>query len=128
MILIDTSVLIDYLRTKDPLLWQKLQTFAPLVCGLVRAEILAGARNPADRARLITTVNSFGQVTFDESWWDLVGDNAALFRANGIAVPISDVLIATAATANNLELWTRDSHFVLMQKAIPALRLFSEPP
>jgi predicted nucleic acid-binding protein len=43
MILIDTSVLIDYLRSKDAALWLKIQSFDAAVCGIVRAEILTGA-------------------------------------------------------------------------------------
>ena len=115
MTMLETSVLIGYLRTKDAALWSLIQSQAPVICGLTRAEVLAGARNPADRARLLITLNSFGQLTFVEGWWENIGDNAALLRSKGVVVPMSDIVIASIAIAANHDLWTRDRHFIQMQ-------------
>ncbi|MFO0807261.1 MAG: hypothetical protein U0746_01420 [Gemmataceae bacterium] len=43
-------------------------------------------------------------------------------------MPFPDAVLATLAIANSIELWTRDKHFALIQTALPALRLFQEPP
>jgi predicted nucleic acid-binding protein len=44
-----------------------------------------------------------------------------------VIVPFPDVLLATVAIENGLELWTDDSHFLHIQRVLPALRLFQEP-
>ena len=51
MILADTSVLIDYLRSKDAQLLAHLKNNSAVVCGIVRAEILCGAQNAGHRRR-----------------------------------------------------------------------------
>ena len=38
------------------------------------------------------------------------------------------VVLATVAISNDIELWTRDTHFPMIQKVLPALKLFVEPP
>ena len=48
--------------------------------------------------------------------------------AKGITVPFPDALIATIAIDNDLELWNYERHFADMQKVLPALKLFQEPP
>ena len=43
-------------------------------------------------------------------------------------MPFPDALIATIAIDNDLELWNYERHFADMQKVLPALKLFQEPP
>jgi predicted nucleic acid-binding protein len=62
MILVDTGVLIDFLRTKDPKLDQLFRTEPVAVCGVTRAEILAGSRNAGDRQRLLQFLARFHPV------------------------------------------------------------------
>jgi hypothetical protein len=47
---------------------------------------------------------------------------------SGVNVPFADALLATLAIEGHHELWSRDAHFALMQRALPALKLFQEPP
>jgi predicted nucleic acid-binding protein len=46
MILIDTSVLIRYLRTASPAIREVFASTDCGICGVTRAEILHGARTP----------------------------------------------------------------------------------
>jgi len=128
MILVDTGVLIDFLRTKDPKLDKLFRSLPVAVCGVTRAEILAGARSDKDRQRLLRFLGQFHQVPTPESCWDLVGDNLAALNARGITVPFPDALIATLGIENDIEVWARDPHFPTMQTILPRLRLFQEPP
>jgi predicted nucleic acid-binding protein len=128
MMLVDTSVAIDYANGRDAKLSALLPTLAVAVCGVTRAELLCGGRDPADRQDLLNILAGFHQLPIPETLWNAVGDNLAALRAVGIAVPFADVVIATVAIANDIELWTRDKHFALMQAALPALKLFQEPP
>jgi predicted nucleic acid-binding protein len=128
MILVDTSVVIDYARGKDAKLVAHLPKIAAAVCGIVRAELLCGARDPKHRANLLTLLATFNQLAMADSIWDAVGDNLAALRSKGINVPFPDVAIATLGIDNNLEVWARDTHFPAMQKILPALKLYQEPP
>jgi hypothetical protein len=128
MILVDTSVVIDYARGKDAKLVSLLPTLPVAVCGIVRAELLYGSRDPGDRPALLTLLNTFQQVPIPDSMWDIVGDHLAALRAAGITVPFQDVVIATLAIANDIELWTRDAQYAMIQTVLPALHLFQKPP
>jgi predicted nucleic acid-binding protein len=128
MILLDSSVLFDHTRGRDPRLAIHFSNLPIAVCGVVRAEVLCGARHPADRAALIRLLNGFAQVSTPESIWDVVGDTLATLRTNGVTIPFPDAVLATLAIVNDLELWTRDNHFALIQTHLPALKLFQEPP
>jgi predicted nucleic acid-binding protein len=128
MILVDTGVLIDFLRTKDAKLGALFQGLPVAICGVVRAEILAGARGAADRQRLVTFLTPFRPVSTLESIWDKVGDTLSTLGAVGIIVPLCDALLATLAIENDIELWARDPHFRIIQQHVPALKFFQEPP
>lgn len=128
MILVDTTVVIDYARGHDANLVALLPKLAVAVCGVVRAELLCGARDAKHRTTLLTILATFQQMSIPESLWDTVGDNLALLRSNGITVPVPDALIATLAIEGDVEVWARDRHFVTMQKHLRRLKLFQEPP
>ena len=128
MILVDTSVVIDYARGKDAKLAALLPTLSVALCGIVRAELLCGARDPGHRANLATLMAAFHQVSIPESLWDTVGDHLAALRSAGVTVPFADVVVAALAMEYDVELWTRDAQFRLIQNVLPALKLFQEPP
>jgi len=129
MILVDTGVLIDYSRNPlDPKLGALFRTLPLAVCGVVRAELLHGSRNPRDQARLVILLDSFSQLAILETLWDTVGDNLNLLRSHGVTIPFADAVIATLAIANDIELWTRDAHFTLVRGVLSRLRLYIEPP
>lgn len=128
MILVDSSVVIDYTRGKDLKLRALLPTKPVALCGVVRAEVLSGARNPADRSKLLAELSAFQHVPTPETLWDSVGDNLAALRAKEINVPLPDGVIASLAIDNNIEVWARDVHFPIMQRVLPRLKLFQEPP
>ncbi len=63
MILVDSGVLIDFLRTKDAKLAALFRSLPVAVCGATRAEILCGARSSADGQRLVVFLSPFQQVS-----------------------------------------------------------------
>lgn len=128
MILVDTSVVIDYLRGRDVRLLALLPTVSVGLCGIVRAELLCGTRNPKHRRVLLQSLATFHQIPIPEAMWETVGDNLAILRMSGITVPFADAVIATLGLHLNLEVWTRDQQFTYMQRVLPALKLFQEPP
>ena len=42
--------------------------------------------------------------------------------------PFPDAIIATLAIATDIEVWTGDHHYSLIQRVLPALKLFQVPP
>ena len=127
MILLDSCIIFDHTRGKDQRLAGWFKTHPVAVCGVVRAEVLHGARTPGDRAKLSAMLNLFVQVPIPDSLWDTVGDHLAILRSQGVTVPFADVILATLAITTSSELWTRDAHFTLMQIHLPSLKLFQEP-
>jgi predicted nucleic acid-binding protein len=128
MILTDSSVVIDFLRTGDARMRQIVVAQQAAICGITRAEVLHGTRDAAHRAKLVAALGMFGQVSIPDSLWDEVGDNLAALRAAGVTVPFADVVISTVAIVNDIELWAHDNQFAMIQQVLPRLRLFQEPP
>jgi predicted nucleic acid-binding protein len=128
MILVDTSVVIDWSQGKDAKLRLLIPSLPVAVCGVTQAELLHGSRNPAHRQELLGDLATFQFVPIPDALWIKVGDNLAALRLKGITVPLSDAVIATLGIENDIEVWARDPHFPMMQKHLPALKLFQEPP
>ncbi len=105
-----------------------LPTLPVAVCGVVRAELRSGARDARHRTAIATLLAAFQHIAILEPLWDLVGDHLAFLRTQGITVPVPDAVIATLGIESGIEVWTRDPHFPLMQRALQRLRLFQEPP
>ncbi len=128
MILTDTSVIIDYLRAPTARLVKIIQAQQAAICGPTIAEVYAGARSPADFKKYDNALSLFGMVPVPKKAWPSLGRNLAGLGTKGITVPFADGLIATIAIDNNLELRQHDRHFSDIQKVLPALKLFQEPP
>ena len=128
MTLLDASIIVDALRAKDLQLMGQMNSVGGPVCGVTRAEIFAGARGPKDRAKLLTILDGFQQVSIPDAMWDEVGDVQAQLRAGGVTVPLADAVLTTVALALDVELWARDTDFNHIQPILPALKLYRENP
>jgi predicted nucleic acid-binding protein len=128
MVLADTSVVIAHYRNPTARVQRLIAAHSAAVCGVTVAEVYGGARTPAEAARCAAILGIFGRVVTPEDVWEVVGQHQVQLRAGGLTVPLSDTIIATVALTHELELWTYDSHFTLMQRLLPALKLFEEPP
>jgi len=129
MILVDTSVVIDFTRGKDAKLQALLLALPVAVCGVVRAEVLHGSLSPGHRQKLLTELAAFQFLPTPDTVWDAVGDNLAALRSKGITAPFPDAVIATLGIENDIEVWARDPHhFPKMQQVLSRLKLFQEPP
>jgi predicted nucleic acid-binding protein len=126
MILLDSSVVIDLFRAQDDRILDVILEHDAAICGITRAEVLYGARDASQRDKLMAALDLFQSLALPETIWDRVGDNLARFRTSGVTVPLADAIIATVAMTNNIELWARDQHFLLIKQTMPSLMLFQE--
>src|SRR4051794_5133610 len=106
MILLDTSVLIQYLRTGDVTILNVLATNPTTVSVVTRAEILQGAKSTSDFTRLTGVLDGFLQVGVENATWVELAQNLFQFRSRGITAPFPDALIATIAVRHGHEVWT----------------------
>ena len=127
MILVDTTIVVDWLRAPTPRLLQIIQENQAAICGVTVAEIYAGARTPKDFADYDKALSVFANLTIPHDIWPKLGRNLAALGAKGVTVPLSDALIATVAIDVTLEVWQHDRHFPDMAKILPQLKLFQEP-
>jgi predicted nucleic acid-binding protein len=128
MTLLDASIIIDALRAKDVQLMRRMGSVGGAVCGVTRAEILSGARGAKDRAKLVTILDGFQQVSLPDAMWDEIGDLQAQLRTAGVTVPLVDAVLAVVAKSLDVDIWARDTDFNNMQRVVPTIKLYREQP
>jgi predicted nucleic acid-binding protein len=132
MILVDTSVLIDFLKDRRNPQTEKLDAvidsgFPYGFTELIYQEVLQGARTPGDERRLRAYMDT--QTIYRPlRGLDSFADAASLYarcRARGTPVAGTvDCLIAQIAVENRLNLLHRDSDFDVIAKVEKNLKLF----
>ena len=111
MIILDSTVLVTYLRTRSVAIEAVFAAGNVGVCGATRAELLHGARDDADFHRTTALLDQFVQIATPSESWDHLGRNLYLLRRAGLMVPFPDVLIPTVAILGGHEAWAYDNHF-----------------
>ncbi len=128
MILIDSSVWIEAARQHGDLLVKValeaiLCEYKAQLCSPVRLEVLGGTRR--DERRLwgeYFSVLPYRATT--EKDWEQAVRNGWRLRDAGHTVPWNDILIATMALHDDVQVYAVDKHFTLMQ-TILGLKLYS---
>ena len=128
LVLVDTSAWIDFFRDDsspygavvDALLQENL------VCttGLVKAEMLPGARTKKEFNLLKEYFNALPFLTDPVDMWDKVIAGQRKLKQKGInGVGIPDLIVAATAMAHDVEVFSKDRHFVSINEII-GLKLF----
>lgn len=123
--LVDTSVWIPLLRRSPP--HEALATRvtnlirADLVAttGLVRLEVLRGARDEAHLARLQTMMDGLLQLPTTEHTWDDAALLGMRLQHAGLVTQLSDLLIAAVALRAAATILHRDRDFDLIAEHVP---------
>ena len=126
MILVDTNVLINYWNNPKELLKLNISKDKHSICGIVKTELLHGARTDDEADNMIKTFTSFELITIDEYDWEFAGLMLQTFRSQGISIPVTDALIAYIGIKYDIPVWTNDKHFKYMQAIYPELKLYEE--
>lgn len=125
MILFDTNILIDYWRKPEELLKLHITPENFSICGVVKSELLHGARDEEDISKMLQFFQSFNVLTMDEYDWEGIGFILQALRKSGFQIPLPDAIIAFTAMKYDVPLWTNDSHFHLIQSLYPELELYN---
>lgn len=117
-VLADTSVLIEYLRARDPaysaidaLLDADRVWLEPLVIG----ELLQGCRSCHEVRAVSDLVLACRQLENSSRSWLRAGQLSRLARSAGHPVGLADCYLAVQARASGLQLYTFDHHFELLR-------------
>lgn len=126
MILVDTNILIDYWNNPKELLKLNISKDKHSICGIVKTELLHGAKDDDEADRMLGFFQSFNLLTIDEYDWEFAGLMLQNFRRQGISIPMTDAMIAYIGIKYDIPVWTNDKHFKYMQAIYPELRLYKE--
>lgn len=118
-LLVDTDVLIDYLRSRPEAVQYIEGLTEPLVVSAITvAELYAGVREGAERTALDTFVQAFTILAVD----DEIAVNGGLYRRDygkSYGVGLADALIAATAEKHRATLVTlNDRHFPMLANVI----------
>lgn len=126
MILIDSSAWVEFLRaTGSPVhlgVRATLESDSDVACTeVVAMEILAGARDDADRERLRRLLYQFAFLTVAGLWdYEQAAELYRLCRRRGKTVrKLTDCLIATVAIRNDAQLLCDDADFLAIASCAP---------
>ena len=125
MILIDTSVIINFWRKLTDALKAIFENHDICVSGVSKAELLYGARDSNDFQKIINALSAFQEVLISEGTWSKLGKNLFALKQRGVTVPFQDALIATIAINEGLEIWAYDKHYPMIKNVLTDLKLFN---
>jgi hypothetical protein len=123
LFLVDTSAWIFALR-KEPVVQIKdridslLKEDTVITTGIVKLEILAGTKTEKEYRRLRSRFDALGSLETDKELWRNACEHGFKLRRRGLAVPSTDVLIASCALRAGAVLLHADGHFDLMEKPL----------
>lgn len=124
MILVDSSILIDYYRDRNSELAQQIDSLPISLCGSVKTEVLHGAKDDDEIDLILHSFSTFDLLVTDEYDYEYTGLLLQTLRKQGIQLPMTDALIAYTAIKYDVPLWTKDKHFKYIQAIYPELKLF----
>lgn len=118
MILIDSSVWIDYFRSGKSEWDEKIDYLLEhddiAINGVVHSELLTGTKSKQEFNNLNSILGGLRWLEMDKRFWDSVSRNGFTLRRNALTVPLTDIAIATHCAEHDLLLLHNDKHFRLI--------------
>ena len=116
MILVDTSGFISFYKPKSNPDIQKIVAriiAADLVAinGLIQTELLAFAHSKREYKLLESDLSAFHWLEMNKDVFDTASQLGYTLRRNGLTIPSTDLIIASTAIVNNVELYHVDKHY-----------------
>lgn len=90
-----------------------------LLPGIIKAEILRGAKNLKEYERLNDLLNGLTYLAVEDSFWERLARFSFELFKKGVIVPLIDTYIALLAIENDVPIVHKDKHFDLMAQKTP---------
>jgi len=123
---IDSSVWIPYFRegksAYGELIDELVEDNRVHINGVVIAELLIGARSPAEIDRLSSALAGLKLVPSGRASFESAGRNGYALKKKGVTVPLTDVIIATDCIEHGLVLIESDKHYAVIAAHLPLKR------
>ena len=123
VVLVDSSVWIERFRHKDcsavTVLAGLIQENLVCTIGLVRAELLSGARSPSEYRRLEAALESVELLEDPPDLWDMVALARFQLARKGFKASIADLIVAASASHHQAQLFTLDAAFQEIKTVLP---------
>ena len=115
MILVDTSIWIESTRYKAGAVAAELDALLSrdevATTDFVMAEVLLGTATEDEFLRYADRLAALHYFPANTATWVRAAETSFRLRRQGLATPLSDLVIATVALENNLLLYAKDDHF-----------------
>lgn len=115
MVLIDTSVWIEYLKSRHQELFTEigvlLRTQKVVVCGVILAELLSGAKDSSVREKILYLRDACNVTQESLDDWLQAGILCREIKEKGRSVGLVDCFLAVIAMKHGMTLWTYDKDF-----------------
>jgi predicted nucleic acid-binding protein len=127
LVLVDTSVWLRVLppRGGPSTLVERVRALLAAdqvaTMGMIRLELLSGARTEADYRSLSGMLMALHQLMVPEERWNDAAQLGFVLRRRGLSVPFADVLIAVVAVDAGATILHVDRHFDLIAGDVPLL-------
>lgn len=126
LILVDSSVWIDYYHPKGPArlkhrLQEELERGTVATIGLIAVELLQGAPNVSVLDSLQGDLLGLHWLDLTQAIWLEAGHLGARLRQIGASIPATDVVIAATAMHYHCTLWHRDTDFTRLARHASSL-------
>ena len=119
MILVDTSIWIEYFHLKNQKLYldlrQRLEEDQLCISVVTRIELLAGI-SKKQQTKFLNALNVVTTYYPDLKDWRMIESWTEHAKKDGFHFQISDLMIASTAQKNTCEIYTLDSDFKRMEK------------
>ena len=112
--LVDTSVWIDFFRGAPSIklaLEKLIARDEIFTAGPILYELLQGVRLPEERKQVKEALLSTNYLEITSNDWEEAALLSSTLRAQGITLPMTDILIGHLAEVRNLEVISFDPHF-----------------
>jgi len=122
MVIVDTSVWIDFLRGKATTKVDKLEQFLTegediCICGIILTEVLQGIREDSDYARTLSRFDTFLFLDMNRRTFVKAAQIYRALRRRGITISkMVDCMIAATAIEHNIPLLHNDQDFDPIEK------------
>ena len=124
MILVDTNIIVDFWKNPSKKLERIFTTENIFICGIVKAELLHGARSEKDFRKILDALSEFPFLDIGDDFWELLGNTLFILRKNGLTIPFQDAALISLALKHNAMIWSNDKHFMYVKPVFSELRLW----